>query len=158
MLKLALNPKVAAFRSEVQKWLASNPPPPPSADAGLDVFVSQGRGGQQKLAAARFLGVHWPEKFGGRGLSLVEEAVVQEELVRAQAPQVLGLFGLTMVGPVLIRHGTDAQRERYLAKILSGEEIWCQGFSEPGAGSDLAAIKTKAEFRADEFLTTRHKI
>jgi alkylation response protein AidB-like acyl-CoA dehydrogenase len=74
----------------------------------------------------------------------VEEAIVQEELVRVSAPQILGLFGITMVGPVLIAHGTEAQKVRYLPKILSGEEIWCQGFSEPGAGSDLAAVKARA--------------
>jgi len=158
MLKLALNKKVVEFRTEVQNWLRANPPPGPSSDSSLDVFVSQGRDWQRQLAAARLLGVHWPSEFGGRSLSLVEEAVVQEELVRVEAPQVLGLFGLTMVGPVLIRHGSDDQRSRFLAKILTGEEIWCQGFSEPGAGSDLAAIRTKAEVRPEGFVVTGHKI
>jgi alkylation response protein AidB-like acyl-CoA dehydrogenase len=91
-----------------------------------------------------WIGTHWPLQWGGRGLSLVEEAIVQEELVRVEAPQVLGLFGLTMVGPVLIAHGSDAQRARFLKPILAGEEIWCQGFSEPGAGSDLAAVRSRA--------------
>jgi len=110
------------------------------------------------LAASNWVGVHWPTEYGGRGLSLVEEAVLQEELVNVSAPQLLGLFGLTMVGPVLIKHGTKEQKEKYLSKILTAEEIWCQGFSEPGAGSDLAAIKTKAVKAEGGFKITGQKV
>jgi alkylation response protein AidB-like acyl-CoA dehydrogenase len=143
VLKLSLSKESEEFREAFKVWLASNPPPKPT-DSSLESFERVGRDWQRTLAQARWLGVHWPKEYGGRGLSLVEEAILQEELVRVAAPQILGLFGTTMVGPVLIKHGKTHQKERFLSKILSGDEIWCQGFSEPGAGSDLAAVKTRA--------------
>ncbi len=158
MIKLSISEQVEAFRAELRGWLHANPPPRLEKDAALENFIKIGKEWQAKLAAGRWIGVYWPKEFGGRGLSLVEEAVVQEELVRANAPQILGLFGLTMVGPVLIKHGTPAQKSRYLAKILSAEEVWCQGFSEPGAGSDLAAIKTKARVEKEGFYISGQKI
>jgi alkylation response protein AidB-like acyl-CoA dehydrogenase len=143
VLKLSISEQSEKFRFDFRTWLDKNPPPKTS-DTSLETFEKVGRAWQKTLAASGWLGTHWPIEFGGRGLSLVEEAIVQEELVRVAAPQILGLFGITMVGPVLISHGTEAQKKRFLSKILSGEEIWSQGFSEPGAGSDLAAVKTKA--------------
>ncbi len=151
MLSLAISPEIEQLRVELRTWLAANPPPSASAesDPGLAEFQNRGRNWQAKLASGSWLGMHWPTEFGGRGLSLVSEAVVQEELARAGCPQVLGLFGLTMVGPVLIEYGTVEQKSQFLKKILSGEEIWCQGFSEPGAGSDLAAVSTVGEVQAN---------
>lgn len=151
MLSLAISPEIEQLRAELRKWLAANPPPSQDSesDPGLAEFQNRGRVWQAKLASGKWLGLHWPVEFGGRGLSLVSEAVVQEELARAGCPQVLGLFGLTMVGPVLIEYGTVEQKTRFLQKILSGEEIWCQGFSEPGAGSDLAAVSTVGEVQAN---------
>ncbi len=143
MLRLSLSAKSEEFRLEFRAWLEKNRPPSLTGTS-LEEFEKVGREWQKRLSAAKWLGSHWPTEFGGRGLSLVEEAIVQEELVRVAAPQILGLFGLTMVGPVLINYGTSEQKTRFLSKILSGEEIWCQGFSEPGAGSDLAAVKTQA--------------
>lgn len=156
MLKLAVSPDVEAFRKDFQNWLTSNKPPAVQSNS-LDDFVTRGRSWQQKLASDNWVGVHWPEEFGGRGLSLVEEAVVQEELVRVNSPQLLGLFGLTMVGPVLIEHGTAEQKKEFLADILTAEKIWCQGFSEPAAGSDLANIKTKATVSKAGFHITGQK-
>lgn len=158
VLKLSVSAAADNFRREFQTWLGANPPPKVEADSSLETFVTQGKAWQSKLASGRWLGVHWPAQFGGRGLSLVEEAIIQEELVRVKSPQVLGLFGLTMVGPVLIRHGTQQQMERFLANILSAKEIWCQGFSEPGAGSDLAALRTKAVQDGDAFLVSGQKV
>lgn len=158
MLRLEISKEVESFRTSLKEWLAKNPPPKSTRDSSLDSFIRVGREWQKSLSKGQYVGVHWPKEYGGRGLTLVEEAVVQEELVRARAPQLLGLFGLTMVGPVLIRHGTDAQKSRYLSKILSGEEIWCQGFSEPGAGSDLAAVKTKAAVTDKGFVINGQKI
>lgn len=143
MLKLSLSPDLEKFRQEFKHWLSQNPPPRAVHDSALESFVELGRRWQAQLAEGRWVGVHWPESFGGRSLTLVHEAIIQEELVRAHAPQLLGLFGLTMVGPVLIRHGSEEQKKRFLSNILSAREIWCQGFSEPGAGSDLAALRTK---------------
>lgn len=144
MLKLDLSERSEAFRASLRDWLAKNPPPAAPVETSLEEFQRVGRAWQAQLASGRWIGTHWPEAFGGRGLTLVEEAIVQEELVRVAAPQVLGLFGLTMVGPVLISHGSDEQRKRFLPRILTGDEIWCQGFSEPGAGSDLAAVRARA--------------
>jgi alkylation response protein AidB-like acyl-CoA dehydrogenase len=158
MLQLELNDSVATLRHELRNWLSTQTIPTLAETKDLADFVRVGRAWQKLLASQRWLGVYWPKEYGGRGLSLVEEAVVLEELARAQAPQVLGLFGLTMVGPVLIEHGTKEQKDRFLSKILSGEQIWCQGFSEPGAGSDLAAIKTKAEASADGYKITGQKV
>lgn len=157
MLNLSLNPKVEEFRQDFRKWLKANRPPKVE-DQHLESFVRAGREWQKTLAASKWIGVHWPKEYDGRGLSLVEEAILQEELVRVKSPQILGLFGLTMVGPVLIKYGTAEQKAAYLSKILSGEEIWCQGFSEPGAGSDLAAIKTKAEKVPGGFKITGQKV
>lgn len=156
MLKLAISPEVERFRLSFREWLSRNPAPQPSDN--FDQWIAASRLWQAQLARERWVGVHWPEAYGGRSLSLVEEAVAQEELVRVRSPQLLGLFGLTMVGPVLIRHGSEAQRTRYLPKILSAEELWCQGFSEPGAGSDLAAIKTRAVPTEKGFVVSGQKV
>ena len=144
MLKLSLSESSEQFRANFREWLSKTPPPQATHDTSLETFERVGRSWQRSLASGGWLGTHWPQAYGGRGLTLVEEAIVQEELVRVGAPQVLGLFGLTMVGPVLISHGSDAQKARFLARILSGDDIWCQGFSEPGAGSDLAAVRARA--------------
>jgi len=144
MISLNLGEASAKLRSDFRLWLKSNPPPILQSDAELSRFVAGSREWQKRLAGERWIGVHWPEAYGGRGLSLVEEAIVQEMLAEANSPQLVGMFGLTMVGPVLIKHGTEEQKKNYLAKILAAEELWCQGFSEPEAGSDLAALKTVA--------------
>lgn len=158
MLKLQISEQGELFRKSFRSWLAAHPPPQIGGDSSLGTFVKVGRAWQRELAEGGWVGVHWPAEFGGRGLSLVEEAIVQEELVSVRSPQILGLFGLTMVGPVLIRHGTEEQKKRFLSKILSGDDIWCQGFSEPGAGSDLAAIKTRARQADGGFFISGQKI
>jgi alkylation response protein AidB-like acyl-CoA dehydrogenase len=157
VLQLAVSAESERFRGELRAWLSKNPPPA-CDDTSLESFEKVGRAWQKQLASAGWLGTHWPTQYGGRGLSLVEEAIVQEELVRVEAPQILGLFGITMVGPVLIAHGSDEQKHRFLSKILSGEEIWSQGFSEPGAGSDLAAVKTRAQPVEGGYTVTGQKI
>jgi alkylation response protein AidB-like acyl-CoA dehydrogenase len=144
MLKLSLSERSEAFRTSFREWLAAHPPPRGTSDTSLAEFEKVGREWQALLSSGKWIGTHWPVEFGGRGLTLVEEAIVQEELVRVSAPQILGLFGVTMVGPVLISHGSEAQKTRFLPNILAGKEIWCQGFSEPGAGSDLAAVRARA--------------
>jgi alkylation response protein AidB-like acyl-CoA dehydrogenase len=158
LLLLSLSPESDSFRQALREWLSKNPSPPRINESSLEDFQRVGREWQKQLSAGRWIGVHWPSEFGGRGLTLVEEAIVQEELVRVHSPQILGLFGLTMVGPVLIRHGTEEQKKRFLSKILSGEEIWCQGFSETGAGSDLANVKTKAELVEGGMKISGHKV
>ncbi|MEN9845381.1 MAG: hypothetical protein RIS36_528 [Pseudomonadota bacterium] len=158
MLKLSLSESSERFRASLRAWLAKNPVPAASRDTSLETFERVGREWQRSLAAGGWLGTHWPKEYGGRGLTLVEEAIVQEELVRLSAPQILGLFGLTMVGPVLISHGSEAQKSRFLSRILSGDDIWCQGFSEPGAGSDLAAVRCRAVPTKGGYVVTGQKI
>jgi len=145
LISMVVSSSSEATRLEFSRWLDCNPPPAVDIDSSFESFVEVGRSWQRRLAEGGWVGVYWPKEFGGRGLSLVEEAVVQEELARRGAPQVLGLFGLTMVGPVLIKYGTEEQKRTFLSPILSGNDIWCQGFSEPGAGSDLANVSTRAE-------------
>jgi len=158
MIRLDVSERARELRAEFRDWLTKHPVPSTGGDPSLDTFMRVGKSWQSELASGGWVGVHWPKEFGGRGLSLVEEAVVQEELVRAGSPQLLGLFGLTMVGPVLISHGTEEQKHRFLSNILSAKEIWCQGFSEPGAGSDLAAVSTRAQITDDGFLVSGQKI
>jgi alkylation response protein AidB-like acyl-CoA dehydrogenase len=158
VISLQLKKETEELRRDFLLWLKDNPPPKIAGRIELSDFVEISRSWQRVLAQSRWVGVHWPERYGGRGLSLVEEAVIQECLAQAGSPQLINLFGLTMVGPVLIQHGSEEQRQRFLPKILSAEEIWCQGFSEPDAGSDLAAVKTKAELREGKWHISGQKV
>lgn len=112
----------------------------------------------EKLFQAGLAGITWPQEFGGQGLSLLEEYIFHEESARAGAPEGNGRIGRILVGPLLIKHGSQYQQERYLAPMLRGEEIWCQGFSEPGAGSDLASVTTRAEWTDGSYRVTGQKI
>ncbi|HEX7522064.1 MAG TPA: acyl-CoA dehydrogenase family protein [Acidimicrobiia bacterium] len=138
-----------AVRAEVRGWLREHLPweygrgLPPRFD-DLEDEVAFGREWQAKLAAARWVGVAWPEQYGGRGGGPVEHFIVTEELARARAPELVGRIGINLVGPTLLANATPAQQQRWLPKILSAGELWCQLFSEPGAGSDLAAVATRA--------------
>jgi alkylation response protein AidB-like acyl-CoA dehydrogenase len=155
-MDLAYSPAEERFRSELRTWLAEHPLPP--EPTGLDAWVAHGKAWQRTLYEAGWCGVHWPVAYGGRGASLIEQIIFQEEMARAGAPQLINLAGLTMGGPVLIAHGSEAQKQRYLQKILAAEEIWCQGFSEPNAGSDLAALRTRAVVDGDDFVVNGQKV
>ncbi|MBV9410686.1 MAG: acyl-CoA dehydrogenase family protein, partial [Acidimicrobiia bacterium] len=138
-----------ALRQEVRAWLQANLPweygvglPPRFEELSEEVaFLRKWQG---TLAGGRWVGVAWPSEYGGRGLGAAEHFVVQEELARARAPELVGRIGVNLAGPTLLAHGTDEQKARWLPKILSAEELWCQLFSEPGAGSDLASVSTRA--------------
>jgi alkylation response protein AidB-like acyl-CoA dehydrogenase len=153
---LTLSPSEEAFRDEVRGWLAENHPgEEPSGDEnGFDFRKTW----QRKLHTQGYAGLSWPEEFGGRGATLIEQAIFGEELARAKAPGPANVLGLVMGGPVVIAHGSEEQKRRYLEPILSGEEIWCQGFSEPDAGSDLAALKTRAVKDGDDWVVTGQKV
>jgi len=157
-LTISLDDSVEHFRSEVSSFLAANPPPSASVEHDLDLFVCVSRAWQKKLAASKFVGTFFPKEYGGRGFGLVEESVAQEELAKVGAPQLAGIFGLTMVGPVLIKHGSIEQKQSFLARILSGDDLWCQGFSEPDAGSDLAALKTSAVVEGAAYVVNGQKV
>ena len=131
-----------AFATELRTWLVAHVEPPP-AFASLDDEIEWGRRWQATLAADRWVGIHWPEEYGGRGASAVEVAIYNMEYARAGAPQPVNRVGINLTGPTLLGHGTDEQRRRWLPGILTADEIWCQLFSEPGAGSDLAGLTTR---------------
>jgi alkylation response protein AidB-like acyl-CoA dehydrogenase len=153
---LTLSPSEEAFRDELRAWLAENHPgqPPPGDDESFEFS----REWQRKLHEAGWAGVSWPKEYGGRGATLIEQAIFFTEFVRAKAPRTANILGLAMGGPVVITHGTEEQKKRYLEPILSAEEIWCQGFSEPEAGSDLASLKTRAVKRNGEWVVTGQKV
>src|SRR5258708_7678638 len=116
------------------------------------------RAWQKTVFAAGWAGVSWPTEYGGRGATLMEQAIFTEEMARAGAPPLANTIGLAIIGPTIIHFGTDAQKKLYLANILSGDEIWCQGFSEPNAGSDLAGLRTRAELHGDHYVINGQKI
>ncbi len=132
-----------AFAAEIRGWLAANLELPP-AFASLDDEIAWGRQWQAKLAADRWVGIHWPEAVGGRGATPVQVALYNMEYARSRALQPVNRVGINLAGPTLLAHGTPEQQARWLPSILDAAEIWCQLFSEPGAGSDLAALATRA--------------
>ena len=155
-MDLSLSPSEQAFRDELRAWLeANNPGPVPPGDDDAFEFLRQW---QKKLHEGGWTGLSWPKEYGGRGATLIEQAIFNEELARAGAPSPANVLGLVMGGPVVITHGTQAQKERYLEPILTADEIWCQGFSEPESGSDLASLKTKAVKSDGEWLVTGQKV
>jgi len=153
---LTLSPAEEAFRDELREWLEGNNPghEPEGDEAGFEFR----RRWQRKLNEAGWAGVAWPKEYGGRGATLVEQAIFNEEVVRSRTPQMANVLGLAMGGPTVIAHGTEEQKQRYLPAILSAEEIWCQGFSEPESGSDLASVKTRAVRDGDEWVVTGQKV
>jgi alkylation response protein AidB-like acyl-CoA dehydrogenase len=155
-MDLTLSPTEHEFRDEVRGWLEANHPGP--TPEGDDAGFEFRRAWQRKLNERGWAGLSWPERYGGSGATLFEQAIFSEELARAGAPQMANTLGLAMGGPTVIGHGTDEQKERYLAPILSADEIWCQGFSEPQSGSDLASLKTKAVRDGDEWVVTGQKV
>ena len=142
-MNLALTEGERAFRDEVRAWLGANVAPAPGFGS-FDEEFEWGRRWQARLAADRWVGVHWPVEFGGRGATPLEVAIFNLEYARSRAPQPVNRTGVNLVGPTLLTHGDDDQRSRWLPAILSAGEIWCQLFSEPGAGSDLAGLTTRA--------------
>src|SRR5437868_1600101 len=161
-MDLNLTPTEQQFRDGVGAWLRANLPAEWEGGAlnseDRADFIAYLRDWQRKLYEGGWAGIAWPKEYGGRGATLLEQAIFQEELARANAPPLIGTIGLSLVGPTIIAMGTEAQKERYLAPILSGEEIWCQGFSEPNAGSDLASLGTKAVRDGDDFIINGQKI
>jgi len=151
------------LRSEFRAWLREHLPWPygeglPPRFDDLSEAVSFGRQWQASLAADRWVGVTWPVELGGRGLGAVENYVVIEELARARAPELVGRIGINLVGPTLLAHGTDEQRHTFLPRILSATDLWCQLFSEPDAGSDLASLTTRAVPAEGGYRVTGRKV
>jgi alkylation response protein AidB-like acyl-CoA dehydrogenase len=149
-----------SFRAELRAWLAANLTEAFRENRTMTFpeKVAVRRAWQKTLFEAGWIGIGWPKAYGGRGASLMQEAIYNEEMARARAPAAANVIGLNMAGPTLLAVGTDEQKARYLPKILSAEEIWCQGFSEPNAGSDVASLQTRAVREGDHFVVNGQKV
>ena len=161
-MDLNLTPQELAFRDEVRAWFAGNVPKDwvkrRNAEESMQARFAYLRAWQRNMFDAGWAGVSWPKEYGGRGATLMEQVIFIEEMARAEAPPMANVLGLGLIGPTIIAFGNEAQKKRYLKKILSAEEIWCQGFSEPNAGSDLAALSTEANLDGDTFVVNGQKI
>ncbi len=152
-MDLSYSPEDLAFREATRRWLETNVP---RARAG-DAWRSGGPGTAGSTTRG-YVGMGWPVAYGGRGATPLQQAIVADEMARAGAPSPINPLGLAIVGPTIIVHGTEEQKRRYLRKILTAEELWCQLYSEPGAGSDLASLRAGAEDRGDHFVVNGQKI
>jgi alkylation response protein AidB-like acyl-CoA dehydrogenase len=140
---LSFTPEEQAFAHEIRGWLAENLELPPPFSS-IEEEIEWGRAWQAKLARDRWVAIHWPAEYGGRGASPIQVAIFNMEYARSRAAQLVNRAGVNLAGPTLLAHGTDEQKLRWLPSILDAREIWCQLFSEPGAGSDLASLSTRA--------------
>jgi alkylation response protein AidB-like acyl-CoA dehydrogenase len=154
------NPAEAAFRAELRAWLESSLPDEWRTQGGaIDMgYEGASREWTQRLVADGWAGLSWPEEAGGRGASPLEQAIFLDETVRAQAPPAFGQTGLQLVAPALLAFGTNEQKAHHLPAILRGEAAWCQGFSEPGSGSDLASVRTAARRDGDAYVVDGQKV
>lgn len=154
-----------AFRAEVRAWLAENLPQELCIDDPMDERIAPNRqvfekrrAWQHKLAEAGWVGLSWPKEYGGRESNLMEQVIFDEEYFRARAPILPGYSGVGLLGPTLMQWGTPEQKGKYLPRILPADDVWCQGYSEPGAGSDLASLQTRAELKGDYFVINGQKV
>ena len=163
-MDFTLTPEQQSFRDEVRDWLKRNLPRSwvERLHGGSDIprpdayeFLRQWQG---KLNEAGFMGLTWPKESGGRGLTFMEEMILQQEMALAKAPPVLNILAVGMAGPTIIAYGTEEQKKRYPPKMLSCEEIWCQGYSEPNAGSDLASLQTRAVKEGEYYVVNGQKV
>ena len=156
------SPQEEAFRQELRTWLDANPPDGYDPDT-FELIGQEDRfrvkfDWQKKLHAAGWVGIHWPQEYGGRGATIMEQTIYQQELARVRAPGFANPLGISLVGPTLMHWGTDEQKERFIPNILSADEVWCQGYSEPGSGSDLASLQTRAVDDGDTFVVNGQKV
>jgi len=155
-MELGDTPAEARFRREVSDWLQEHHPG--NAPADFESSIEFAREWQRTLHAAGYVGLSWPVEYGGRGASETHDLIVDEESIRVNAPPLLNLAGVELLGPLLMRFGTARQREQHLKSMLSAEVIWCQGFSEPDAGSDLSSLRTRASRADGGWRITGHKV
>jgi alkylation response protein AidB-like acyl-CoA dehydrogenase len=151
-MDLRYSPEDLRFREATRRWLEANVPHAEPAT------LEARRAWHRQLYDAGYVGMGWPVPYGGRGATPLQQAIVADEMARAGAPAPINPLGIAIVGPTIIVHGTEAQKRRYLRKILTAEELWCQLYSEPNAGSDLASLRTRAEDRGDHFVVSGQKI
>ncbi|MDQ3740537.1 MAG: acyl-CoA dehydrogenase family protein [Actinomycetota bacterium] len=155
-------PEQAAYREQVRAWLEEHKAEAPVLEGPdalpEDQVVDAHRAWQRKLAEGGLAGATWPKEYGGQGLGPIEQVIISQEIARAGVPGILDVIGVGMLGPTIIAHGTEAQKSRYLGAMLHGDEVWCQLFSEPAAGSDLAGIQTRAKEDDGGFRLTGQKV
>jgi alkylation response protein AidB-like acyl-CoA dehydrogenase len=160
-MDLAFNAEELAFQKEVRDWIAANMPPEVAEESrrSRSSHVSKERllQWQKKLAGKGWLCPNWPKEYGGPGWSSTQKFIFEMEMARADSPY-LSSFSIKMVAPVLMKYGSEAQKKRFLPKIAAAEELWCQGYSEPGSGSDLASLRTRAERQGDHYIVNGQKI
>jgi alkylation response protein AidB-like acyl-CoA dehydrogenase len=160
-MDLAFNKEELAFQQEVRDWITANMPPEVAEESrrSRSSHVSKERllQWQKKLAEKGWLAPNWPKEYGGTGWSSTQKFIFEMEMAKADSPY-LSSFSLKMVAPVLMKYGSDAQKKRFLPKIAAAEELWCQGYSEPGSGSDLASLRTRAELKGDHYVVNGQKI
>lgn len=165
-MDLSFSPDDERYRDRLRSWLATRSS---ALDDAAGVMRGAGasnimealqaaRDWQRTLWEAGYVGLAWPKEYGGQDASITEQVILAEELSRVRTPPLINTIGLTILGPTLIRHGNEEQKSRFLPRILAAEDLWCQGFSEPGAGSDLAALSTRAEVDEDELVVTGQKV
>src|ERR1700739_114337 len=159
-MDLNLSPDEIKFRDELRTWLAANAPTDwdERREESMEARFEYLKRWRRKLYEGGWAGISWPKEYGGRGASLMEQVIFWQEMALAQAPPLANVLGLGIIGPTIIAFGTEAQKKRYLAKILSAEEIWCQGFSEPDAGSDLANVRCEARLEGDHYIVNGQKV
>ena len=153
-----------AFRSEFRDWLKANLPKQKESD-GMD-FMHEGTADDwkrrlawhKKMHSGGWVGISWPKEYGGRGATLTQQIIYNEELSKVDSPALVNGLGIMLVGPTIIHWGTEEQKKRYVPKILSADELWCQGYSEPGAGSDVAGLQTRAVEDGDYFIVNGQKV
>lgn len=153
-MDLSYSPAEEAFRQKIRKFLEENAP----KKALGEMALAESKAWQRKLHEAGLLGAAWPKEHGGAGLTDMEQAILSEELTRAAAPPVPGQMGIWWVGPAILKFGTEQQKKRFVAHILSGEDIWATGYSEPNAGSDMFNTQTRAEPRDGHYVVNGQKI
>ncbi|MGH2610149.1 MAG: acyl-CoA dehydrogenase family protein, partial [Tepidiformaceae bacterium] len=162
-INLGDSPKEAAWRKEVREFIDKEVP------AALKSGGDQGEGSlfgrmgaikewREKVAAKGWIAPAWPKRYGGADMTVIEQFVMNEEFAESGVPGNLGGFGVMMIGPTLIEHGSEEQKDEHLTKILKGDVIWCQGYSEPGAGSDLASLQTRGVRDGDDYVVNGQKI
>lgn len=159
-MDLNLTPEELQFRDELRAWLEANVPKdwPEHRNLPLETRFDYMREWQRKLYEGGWSGISWPKEYGGRGADLMQQVIFWQEMARADAPPIAGDLGVGMIGPTIIQYGSEAQKKGFLASMLRGDTIWCQGFSEPDAGSDLAALKTEARLEGDHYIVNGQKV
>ena len=159
-MDLNLSSEEKQFRNELRAWLETNVPRdwPRWREKPIEVAFPYLRAWQQKLYEGGWAAVSWPKEYGGRDATLMQQAIFWEEMARVEAPPMANALGLGLIGPTIIAFGNEAQKKRFIPRILSAEEIWCQGFSEPNAGSDLASLQTEALLDGQSYIVNGQKV